>query len=81
MSKRKRYRADGQYSGNHKVEKKEVKAAAKSSKLESKATLALAKAQKRKWLAILLGVCIAGYLIISTGAGGAWLDKMKGLIP
>lgn len=80
MSKRKRYREDGQYRGNHKVEKKEVKAAAKSSKLEAKATLALAKSQKRKWLAILLGVCIAGYLLISTGAGSGWLEKMKGLI-
>ena len=81
MSKRKRYRDDGQYKGNHKVEKKQVKASAKSTKMESKATLALAKAKKRQALALLIAVAVGAYLVISSGAGSSWLEKMKGLIP
>jgi len=76
MGRKRRYREDGQYSGDVKVERKEAKTESKTSRLESKATLALAKAQKRKWLAILIGVILAAYLIIKGGAGSGILEKI-----
>jgi hypothetical protein len=76
MGRKKRYRQDGQYAGDAKLERKEAKTESKTSRLEAKATLALAKSQKRKWLAILIGVILAAYLIIKGGAGSGILEKI-----
>ena len=76
MGRKKRYRQDGQYAGDAKVERKEAKTESKTSRLEAKATLALAKSQKRKWLAILIGVILAAYLIIKGGVGSDILQHI-----
>tara|TARA_R100000152_G_scaffold5913_1_gene2210 strand:- start:923 stop:1171 length:249 start_codon:yes stop_codon:yes gene_type:complete len=76
MGRKKRYREDGQYVGDAKIERKEAKTENKTSRLDAKANLALAKSQKRKWLAILIGVILAAYLIIKGGAGSGILEKI-----
>ena len=75
MGRKRRYREDGQYA-DVKIERKDAKTENKTSRLEAKATLALAKSQKRKWLAILIGVILAAYLIIKGGAGSGILEKI-----
>ena len=66
-----------------KIDKRSAKATSKSLILESKATLALAKAQKRKWLVILIIVAIGAYYAISSGGinVGGIIDKVKGFMP
>ena len=73
-----------------KVEKVTVKADAKSSKksakaelVASRANLALAKSQKRKWLVILIVVLLGAYFALKSGGinFGGIIDKVKGLAP
>ena len=66
-----------------KVDKRSAKATSKSLILESKATLALAKAQKRKWLVILIIVAIGAFYAIKSGGinFGGIIDKVKGFMP
>ena len=66
-----------------KIDKRSAKATSKSLILESKATLALAKAQKRKWLVILIIVAIGAYYAIKSGGinVGGIIDKVKGYMP
>ena len=59
-----------------KVDRKGSKADAKVDKLNAKANLALAKAQKRKWLVILIGIAIAAFYALK-GGGGGFLDIIK----
>jgi len=68
--------------------KREVRAEAKVTKkagkvdlILAKAQLALAKAEKRKWLVFLLGFGIAIYFIMSSGGGLGIMEKVKGFIP
>ena len=58
---------------------KVIKAESKTSKIQAKADLALAKGQKRKWLFFLIVAGIAAYMILSSGAGTTILTKLKGL--
>ena len=76
-----RYREDGQYSTLEQPTKKEVRTESKTSRLEAKANLALAKAQKRKYLAILLGLGLLTYVLVSTGSITKGLDLIKGIMP
>tara|TARA_R100001244_G_scaffold26910_1_gene26732 strand:+ start:286 stop:495 length:210 start_codon:yes stop_codon:yes gene_type:complete len=64
-------------------DRKNDKRDAKVDKLSAKANLALAKAQKRKWLFLLICAAIAAYVVISKGGInlGGILDKIKGLSP
>lgn len=73
---RKRFDRGGYY-----ADRKENKANAKQEKTELKIRLAEAKATKRKWLAILLGLGIAIYFIVSSGSGMSVLNTLKGFIP
>lgn len=73
---RKRFDRGGYY-----ADRKENKANAKQEKTELKIRLAEAKATKRKWLAILLGLAIAIYFIVSSGSGMSVLNTLKGFIP
>ena len=64
-------------------DRKNDKRDAKVAKLASRADLALAKAQKRKWLFMLICAAIAAYVIISKGGinFGGILEKIKGIAP
>ena len=64
-------------------DRKNDKRDAKVDKLSAKANLALAKAQKRKRLYLLICAAIAAYVVISKGGInlGGILDKIKGLSP
>jgi hypothetical protein len=64
-------------------DRKNDKRDAKVDKLASRANLALAKAQKRKWLFMLICAAIAAYVVISKGGInlGGILDKIKGVAP
>ena len=64
-------------------DRKNDKRDAKVDKLASRANLALAKAQKRKWLFMLICAAIAAYVVISKGGFnlGGILDKIKGVAP
>ena len=73
-----------------KVEKVTVKADAHNSKksakaelIASRANLALAKSQKRKWLVILIVVLLGAYFALKSGGinFGSIIDKVKGLAP
>lgn len=75
MGFKKRYRKDGQYAGDAKVQRKQAKTEYKTSKVESKANLAMARGYKRKWLAILVIALITGYLILK-GAGSGILENI-----
>jgi len=67
--------------GGYYADRKENKANAKAEKTELKIRLAQAKATKRKWLAILLGLGIAIYFIVSSGSGMSVLNTLKGFLP
>ena len=67
--------------GGYYADRKENKANAKLEKTEMKIRLAQAKATKRKWLAILLGLGIAIYFIVSSGSGLSVLNTIKGFLP
>mgnify|MGYP003660874260 FL=1 len=58
---------------DRKVDKKD----AKVDLINAKANKALAVAQKRKWLVILIGVAIAAYYAIKSGAGSGLFDMIK----
>ena len=73
---RKRFDRGGYY-----ADRKENKENAKQEKTELKIRLAEAKATKRKWLAILLGLGIAIYFIVSSGSGMSVLNTLKGFLP
>lgn len=57
----------------HKVSRKESKV----DLINAKAGKALATAQKRKWLVILIGIAIAAYYAISKGSGSGFIDMIK----
>lgn len=78
MGRKKRNGYDGQ---GYYADRKENKANAKTEKTELKIRLAQAKATKRKWLAILLGLGIAIYFIVSSGSGLSVLNTLKGFLP
>ena len=78
MGRKRKERFD---SGGYYADRKENKANAKLEKTEMKIRLAQAKATKRKWLAILLGLGIAIYFIVSSGSGLSVLNTLKGFIP
>jgi hypothetical protein len=78
MGRKRKERFD---SGGYYADRKENKANAKLEKTEMKIRLAQAKATKRKWLAILLGLGIAIYFIVSSGSGMSVLNTLKGFIP
>jgi hypothetical protein len=61
---------------DNKVDRKASKSDAKVDKLNAKANLSLAKAQKRKWLVILIGIAIAAYYALK-GGGGGFLEIIK----
>ena len=63
------------------VEAKVTKKAGKVDLILAKAQLALAKAEKRKWLVFLLGFGIAIYFIMTSGGGLGIMEKVKGFIP
>ncbi len=67
--------------GGYYADRKENKANAKLERGEMKIRLAQAKATKRKWLAILLGLGIAIYFIVSSGSGLSVLNTIKGFLP
>ena len=67
--------------GGYYSDRKENKANAKAEKTELKIRLAQAKATKRKWLAILLGLGIAIYFIVSSGSGLSVLKSIKDFLP
>lgn len=73
---RKRFDRGGYY-----ADRKENKANAKQEKTELKIRLAEAKSKKRKWLAILLGLGIAIYFIVSSGSEMSVLNTIKGFLP
>jgi len=64
---------------------RQLKAEGKVDKIDAKARLALAKAQKRKWLVLLIAVGIGAYLILKGGMPSidfsGLLEKAKGLLP
>ena len=60
-----------------KTDRKETKKETKVDLINAKANKALATAQKRKWLVILIGVAIAAYYAIKSGAGSGLLDIIK----
>jgi len=78
--RKERFDEDGMY-GKPNADRKEIKTAAKTEKTELKIRLAQAKATKRKWLAILLGLGIAIYFIVSSGSGLSVLNTLKGFLP
>tara|TARA_Y100000310_G_C20702709_1_gene831491 strand:+ start:4688 stop:4903 length:216 start_codon:yes stop_codon:yes gene_type:complete len=61
---------------SRKEDKNDHKTDRKVDKLNAKANLSLAKAQKRKWLVILIGIGIAAYYALK-GGGGGFLDIIK----
>jgi len=74
-----RYREDGQYSLFKQPTKKETRSGVKTDKLEARANLARAKAEKRRWLVYLLGLALLAYMLISTGGGSKGLEFVKGI--
>ena len=77
MGRKRKERFD---SGGYYADRKENKANAKEAKTELKIRLADAKSRKRKWLALLLGLGIAIYFIVS-GSGLSVLNTIKGFLP
>jgi hypothetical protein len=73
-----RYRDDGQYSLLSQPSKKESRSESKTDKLEARAKLALAKAEKRRWLVYLLGLGLVIYLLVSTGSMTKGIELIKG---
>ena len=74
--KQERFDTGGMY-----LNRNDSKAASKVDKIAAKTNLAIAKAYKRKWLAVLLGLGIAIYFIASSGSGLSVLNTLKGFIP
>ena len=68
---------------DRKNDKRDAKATAKATILESKALKAEMVARKRKWLFLLICAAIAAYVIISKGGinFGGILEKIKGVAP
>jgi hypothetical protein len=60
-----------------KLDKKTDKRESKVDLINAKANKAMAVAQKRKWLVILIGVAIAAYYAIKNGAGSGLFDMLK----
>ena len=58
---------------DHKLDK----SSAKVDLINAKAGKAMAVAQKRKWLVILIGIGIAAYYALKSGAGSGLLDIIK----
>lgn len=79
--KRKERFDDGGMYGKPNADRKEIKTAAKTEKTELKIRLADSKSRKRKWLAILLGLGIAIYFIVSSGSGLSVLNTVKDFLP
>ena len=74
--KQERFDTGGMY-----LNRNDSKAASKVDKITSKTNLAIAKASKRKWIAVLLGLGIAIYFIASSGSGLSVLNTLKGFLP
>ena len=81
MAKRRTRRDAGEPSDNgrtsDKIEKQNAKAEAKEAKILAKAELSKQKAAKRKWLVALIGIAIAGYLLLRGGAGSGLIESLK----
>ena len=60
-----------------KQDKKVDKRESKVDLINAKANKAMAVAQKRKWLVILIGIAIAAYYAIKSGAGSGLFDLLK----
>ena len=58
---------------DHKSDKRESKVEL----IDAKARKAEAVAKKRKWLVILIGIAIAAYYAIKSGAGSGLFDMLK----
>ena len=74
--KQERFDTGGMY-----LNRNDSKAAGKVDKITAKTNLALAKSSKRKWLAVLLGLGITIYFIVSSGSGLSVLNTLKGFLP
>lgn len=87
MAKRRRDRDSGEIPVVPDDSKKEDKRDYKLSRIEGKADLALAKAEKRKslvalikWGLIALAVIYFGSKMAGGGGIGDWIEKIKGLV-
>ena len=60
-----------------KSDAKATKKSAKADIIDAKARKAMAVAQKRKWLVILIGVGIAAFYALKSGAGSGLIDIIK----
>jgi hypothetical protein len=74
--KQERFDTGGMY-----LNRNDSKAAGKVDKITAKTNLALAKSSKRKWLAVLLGLGITIYFIVSSGSGLSVLNSIKSFLP
>jgi hypothetical protein len=81
--RKERFDSGGMYfnKNDSKAASKIDRATAKAEKTELKIRLAEAKSKKRKWLAILLGLGIAIYFIVSSGSGLSVLNSIKSFLP
>ncbi len=61
--------------------KKESKRDGKVDIILAKAELSKAKAEKRKWLVLLIAIGLGAYFVLSSGAGSSALNIIKGFLP
>lgn len=62
---------------DNKVDAKVTKTSAKADLIDAKARKAMAVAQKRKWLVILIGIGIAAFYALKSGAGSGLINIIK----
>ena len=61
--------------------KKESKRAGKVDIILAKAELSKSKAEKRKWLVLLIAISLVAYFALTSGAGSSALNIIKGFLP
>jgi hypothetical protein len=72
--------SEGSPGPGRRYDKQDTKTDKRESKVDlinAKANKAMAVAQKRKWLVILIGIAIAAYYAIKSGAGSGLFDLLK----